>query len=217
MVLGNGRVGKTQLCRNLAGEKFEPESQSTHGVTVETVELSRGKGKTPIPLHIWDFGGQDIYHGTHALFLRDHAIFALVWGSAFETRDPAAPGVLFGHRPLRYWVDYISHLGGKNQAVVIVRCLRLAIGRLWSRSRSASIAAFTRPQAPGILGAPSRSSANSAASTSASRKVASPRRVAALKCTRRTRANAPRSSASATGQAASSAGRSQRVCTTTTA
>ena len=43
MVLGNGRVGKTQLCRNLAGEPFEPESQSTHGVTVETVELSRGR------------------------------------------------------------------------------------------------------------------------------------------------------------------------------
>ena len=128
MVLGNGRVGKTQLCRNLKGEKFEPESQSTHGVTVETVELSRGKGKTAIPLHIWDFGGQDIYHGTHALFLRDHAIFALVWGSAFETRDPAAPGVLFGDRPLRYWVDYISHLGGEDQAVVIVqtRCDRPA-------------------------------------------------------------------------------------------
>jgi internalin A len=26
MVLGNGRVGKTQLCRNLAGEPFEPEA-----------------------------------------------------------------------------------------------------------------------------------------------------------------------------------------------
>jgi internalin A len=126
MVLGNGRVGKTQLCRNLAGEKFEPESQSTHGVTVETVELPRGRGKTPIALHIWDFGGQDIYHGTHALFLRDHAIFALVWGSAFETRDPAAQGALFRHRPLRYWVDYVRQRGGKNQAVVIVqtRCDR---------------------------------------------------------------------------------------------
>jgi internalin A len=157
MVLGNGRVGKTQLCRNLAGEKFEPESESTHGVTVETVELPRGQGKSQIPVHIWDFGGQDIYHGTHALFLRDHAIFALVWGPAFETRDPAAPGALFGHRPLRYWVDYVRQLGGEEQAVVIAqtRCdrpaddsacpvaeadLRAAFARVWRVHFSAATA-----------------------------------------------------------------------------
>jgi internalin A len=28
--------------------------------------------------HICDFGGQDIYHGTHALFMRSNAIFMLV-------------------------------------------------------------------------------------------------------------------------------------------
>jgi internalin A len=29
-------------------------------------------------LQIWDFGGQDIYHGTHALFMRTRAVFPLV-------------------------------------------------------------------------------------------------------------------------------------------
>jgi internalin A len=122
MALGNGRVGKTQLCRNLTGEPFEPDAKSTHGVTITTVSLPRPHGGAPIPLHIWDFGGQDIYHGTHALFLRDHAIFALVWAKGFEERDPAGQdGEIFGRRPLRYWVDYVRHLSGKDRAAVVVQ------------------------------------------------------------------------------------------------
>jgi internalin A len=122
MVLGNGRVGKTQLCRNLMGEPFEPKSDSTHGVTIATVPLPRPRGAAPIPFHLWDFGGQDIYHGTHALFLRDHAIFVLVWAKGFEARDPAGKdGEIFGHRPLRYWVDYVRHLGGKERAAAVVQ------------------------------------------------------------------------------------------------
>jgi internalin A len=87
MLLGNGRVGKTQLARALLQRPFELKSRSTHGVTIESYELSRPVA--PIPLHIWDFGGQDIYHGTHALFLRDHAIFALVWKRADAPGEPA--------------------------------------------------------------------------------------------------------------------------------
>jgi internalin A len=122
MVLGNGRVGKTQLCRNLTGEPFEPDAKSTHGVTIKTVLVPRQRGGPPIPLHIWDFGGQDIYHGTHALFLRDHAIFALVWAKGFEERDPEGKdGEIFGRRPLRYWVDYVRHLSGKDRAAVLVQ------------------------------------------------------------------------------------------------
>ncbi len=127
MVLGNGRVGKTQLCRNLTGEPFEPDSESTHGVTIKAVSLPRPRGGPPIPLHIWDFGGQDIYHGTHALFLRDHAIFALVWARGFEARDAEGrDGEIFGRRPLRYWVDYVWRLSGKDRAAVVVqtRCDR---------------------------------------------------------------------------------------------
>jgi len=122
MVLGNARVGKTQLCRNLTGEPYEPDAKSTHGVTIKAVSLPRPRGGPPIPVHIWDFGGQDIYHGTHALFLRDHAIFALVWATGFEERDPAGKdGEIFGHRPLRYWVDYVRRLSGEDRAAVVVQ------------------------------------------------------------------------------------------------
>jgi internalin A len=67
MILGNGRVGKTQICRRLRGESFDEEVPSTHGIRVSSVPLAP---HVPVMLKVWDFGGQDIYHGTHALFLR---------------------------------------------------------------------------------------------------------------------------------------------------
>ena len=100
----------------MRGLPFEADSRSTHGVTVARYDLPRAEAP-PIPLHIWDFGGQDIYHGTHALFLRDHAIFALVWERADAPGEP-----LDEHstdRPLRYWVDYVRRLGGEERAAVV--------------------------------------------------------------------------------------------------
>jgi internalin A len=68
LVLGNGRVGKTQICRRLRGEDYDPHVSSTHGVIVTSGQLPSMGGADPTTLHFWDFGGQDIYHGTHVLF-----------------------------------------------------------------------------------------------------------------------------------------------------
>ena len=126
MVLGNGRVGKTQFCRRLAELPFKPDSDSTHGVAIIPAQLP-GTGGNEIALQMWDFGGQDIYHGTHALFMRDNAIFALIWAKDFERRsEDESDGLIFGNQPLGYWVDYVRHLGGRDRAVTIVqtRCDR---------------------------------------------------------------------------------------------
>ena len=127
MVLGNGRVGKTQFCRRLAELPFQPDSNSTHGVAIVPARLPAGRDRDEIALQMWDFGGQDIYHGTHALFMRDNAIFALIWAKDFERRsEDESDGLIFGNQPLGYWVDYVRHLGGRDRAVTIVqtRCDR---------------------------------------------------------------------------------------------
>ena len=115
LVLGNGRVGKTQLCRRLRGEAFQTQWDSTHGILVTD-------GADAARLHIWDFGGQDIYQGTHALFVRSRAVFLLLWAKGTENADSYEhDGILFRNHPLSYWVDYVRHLGEADSPVLIVQ------------------------------------------------------------------------------------------------
>lgn len=63
-VLGNGSAGKTQICRRLNDQAFDPNIPSTHGIDLGKITLiSANEDKPEIVAHVWDFGGQDIYHG----------------------------------------------------------------------------------------------------------------------------------------------------------
>ena len=128
MVLGNGRVGKTQICRRLRDENYDAAVESTHGIIVSSSPLQQtDDGASLAQLQTWDFGGQDIYHGTHALFLKTRAVFLLVWASESENSEHHQHGgLLFRNRPLGYWLDYVRHLGGPNSPVLVVqtRCDR---------------------------------------------------------------------------------------------
>ena len=120
MLLGNGRVGKTQICRRLQDEDFDATVPSTHGVKIGAAPLTTPH--EPATLRIWDFGGQDIYHGTHALFLKSRAIFMLVWtpeSEALHGHDHG--GFTFRNQPLGYWLDYVREFGGKDTPVIMVQ------------------------------------------------------------------------------------------------
>ncbi|AGA89923.1 TIR domain-containing protein [Thioflavicoccus mobilis 8321] len=121
IVLGNGRVGKTQLCRRLRGKSFVENADSTHGISVISRELSLPGDETPAVLNLWDFGGQDIYHGTHALFMRTRAVFLLVWSPETEQGEHTHDGLALRNQPLPYWLEYIRHLGGVRSPVVVVQ------------------------------------------------------------------------------------------------
>ena len=128
-ILGNGRVGKTQLFRRLHGEAFDPDQPSTHGIQLGRFELSTHEDGRLVFLNVWDFGGQDIYLGTHALFLQSRAIFVLAWHPEHESDAPyteALSGLPMRHRPLRYWLDYIHSLAGDDAPLIVVqtRCER---------------------------------------------------------------------------------------------
>ncbi|MCB9552660.1 MAG: hypothetical protein H6705_12440 [Myxococcales bacterium] len=118
IVLGNGRVGKTQLCNRLRGLDFEHDSDSTHGITLASAAF--GDDET---LNLWDFGGQDIYHGAHALFMRTRAVFVVAWHPDFEgspTHEHA--GVTYENRPLAYWLDFVRTMGAQGSPVLVVQC-----------------------------------------------------------------------------------------------
>jgi internalin A len=127
MVLGNGRIGKTQICRRLRHEDFDATVASTHGILVTSAPLTRSDNAATSRLQIWDFGGQDIYHGTHALFLRSRAIFLLVWIPGTENADEYSHGgIAFRNQPLPYWVEYVRRFGGAGSPLLVVqtRCDR---------------------------------------------------------------------------------------------
>ncbi len=119
LLLGNGEAGKTQIARWLAGESFDPVWNSTHGIQIATTFLS---GDPPARLQIWDFGGQDIYHGTHALFLRSPAVLMPVWAKDTEEQDHYEHGGLtFRNHPLDYWIDLVRHQGHRDSPVIVVQ------------------------------------------------------------------------------------------------
>jgi internalin A len=145
MVLGNGRVGKTQICRRLRGEDYDPEVESTHGIMVSNASLLQLIGDELTRLQLWDFGGQDIYHGTHALFMRTRAIFLLVWAPEMEVAaEHEYRGMIFRNYPLPYWLDYVRHLSGTDSPVVIVqaRCDRPEDEKLRPPVVDAALAGF---------------------------------------------------------------------------
>ena len=98
---------------------------STHGITV-TAERWLGSTEDEA-LNIWDFGGQDIYHGAHTLFMKTSAVFLIVWHPDFETAgEQTVEGMVFRNYPLPYWLEYVRTLGRKDCPVVVVqtRCDR---------------------------------------------------------------------------------------------
>jgi internalin A len=97
----NGRNPAYRSHRRLSGASF---------TRVESVRLN-----------LWNFGGQDIYHGSHALFLHGQAIFLVVWTPALERQTTYQEGELsLHHRPLSYWLDYLRNFS-TNSSVLIVQ------------------------------------------------------------------------------------------------
>jgi internalin A len=88
---------------------------------VTSLELPLPGDEPAAVLNLWDFGGQDIYHGTHALFMRTRAVFLLIWSPESEQGDREHGGMVFRNHPLAYWLEYIRHLGGERSPVVLVQ------------------------------------------------------------------------------------------------
>ena len=123
LILGNGRAGKTQIARRLAGQPFQPEWDSTHGIRITQVTIPAQDSLPETHLKLWDFGGQEIYHGTHALFARTRAIFLLVWSQETElsAAEPDQYGKVFRNHPLRYWHAYAKDAGLKGSPLIIAQ------------------------------------------------------------------------------------------------
>jgi internalin A len=120
-VLGNAGVGKTQLCRRLCGLPYDASVASTHGVRVGHFRTEPGGDLPPVRVNLWDFGGQDVYHGSHALFLQGQAVFLVLWHPDSERGEYEEAGVRMRHHPLAYWLDYLRGLADADAPVLLIQ------------------------------------------------------------------------------------------------
>lgn len=101
--IGDGEVGKSTIVNRLIEGKYvEPETTLGIAIRNKWVKVD----KEDVLLHIWDFGGQEIMHSTHQLFLRNNCIYVIVLDGRKEDRP-------------EYWLEFVRRYG-KNSPVMLV-------------------------------------------------------------------------------------------------
>ena len=111
ILLGEGGVGKTSLLMRLLDGEFKPNEYITEGINIRDWRVQARKQS--VRLRIWDFGGQEIYHATHQLFLTERSLYLLVINTR---RDELA-------NRIEYWLKLIENMG--NKAPVIIVCNKI--------------------------------------------------------------------------------------------
>lgn len=108
LVVGEGYVGKTELCRAILKKVEKNSPVTTEGITVGRW-ITKGSKQQYI-LNIWDFGGQEIYHATHQYFLTEKSVYLFVWNARPDDD-------LYS---FDYWLNVIKLLS-KSAPVIVVQ------------------------------------------------------------------------------------------------
>jgi Leucine-rich repeat (LRR) protein/GTPase SAR1 family protein len=129
--VGNSGVGKTQLSKMLESGKLDTTRESTHGIRLNRW-LPQGKVspafqilKDKAAVNIWDFGGQEYYHGTFRLFLSNYAVYVLLWDGKTNYNDSQSIEVSDGkeemiqHYHFSYWLDNIRHYAPTSKVILV--------------------------------------------------------------------------------------------------
>jgi len=110
LIVGSGGAGKTTLLRRLLyNEKavMPTEAESTHGIEVHDMQPFDCGGEHPFNAHLWDFGGQEIYHATHQFFLTKRSLYLLVSDARKEDDG------------FEYWLQIIQLLGADSPIIIV--------------------------------------------------------------------------------------------------
>lgn len=121
---GNGNAGKTSLVEALKNGQCKEEPASTHGILISFLDLPDEDNK--IRFMIWDFGGQEIYHSTHRLFLSSEAIHLVITDNETENLAEIQTSVSdritaesMRHLPLGYWLHTVKELSPESSVILL--------------------------------------------------------------------------------------------------
>ena len=111
ILVGRGLVGKTTLVHQLVHGKFG-QKHKTKGI--KGSDWQGKDGKQQIMTHVWDFGGQEIMHGTHQFFLTERALYLLVLAGREDREDDDA----------LYWLKMIAAFGSDSPVIVVLNKMK---------------------------------------------------------------------------------------------
>ncbi|MEM1167157.1 MAG: COR domain-containing protein, partial [Planctomycetota bacterium] len=116
LILGDESVGKSSLVRYLVHNKpCDPSQRKTPGIDIkEKIQTHKwSPDGSNIKLNIWDFGGQEIMHGTHRFFLTRRSIYLLVLEARREDQENV-------HGRVRDWLRTIRSRADDSPIIVVI-------------------------------------------------------------------------------------------------
>ncbi|MDJ0735785.1 MAG: COR domain-containing protein [Nostocaceae cyanobacterium] len=109
LIVGESGSGKTTLAKTIENPNYQLQENeaSTEGIDVSQWHFTMTNGQD-FRVNIWDFGGQEIYHGTHQFFLTKRSLYILVADTRKEDTD------------FYYWLNIVE-LQSDNSPLLILK------------------------------------------------------------------------------------------------
>jgi internalin A len=107
VLLGRGGVGKTTLVHRLITDNYK-QFKRTPGIKISQWPIKIDG--SDVRAHIWDFGGQEIMHGTHRFFMTARALYLVLLSGREGTED----------RDADYWLSLARSFAGNVPVIVLL-------------------------------------------------------------------------------------------------
>ncbi len=121
LLVGNSIVGKSSILRALKGLPFDAQIKSTHAISLEYLDSE--DRRNPVKLQVWDLGGQEIYYGTHRIFMMSPSVQLVVFDSETESIS-VSPDRLKADEKVRninlpFYISRIEELSPESSIIVV--------------------------------------------------------------------------------------------------
>jgi internalin A len=107
ILVGRGGVGKTTLVHRLVTDNYK-EFTRTPGIKITKWPVQVNGDN--VQAHVWDFGGQEIMHGTHRFFMTERALYLVFISGREGTEDHDA----------EYWLSMVRSFAGNVPIIVLL-------------------------------------------------------------------------------------------------
>lgn len=109
--LGDGEAGKSHTIARLLNNGGNPKNfdgESTPGIVITDKKYEIGN--RIVQVHFWDFGGQEILHSMHRMFLTERTLYVILINARDDTQDDRA----------RYWLHNVKSFANGAPVLLVL-------------------------------------------------------------------------------------------------